>query len=80
MDICNWSCLLNDFYKITAPNPHLHLHVRPRYKNPFLLNGTQYIDEDFGHHYNLCKGDQQWSNCWQKNIMALPVKKITMSC
>lgn len=57
MDICNWSCLLNDFYKITAPNPHLHLHVRPRYKNPFLLNGTQYIDEDFGHHYKLCKGN-----------------------
>lgn len=49
---CNWSCLLNNFYKKPAPNPHLHLHVRPRYKNPVSLNGVQYADEEFGHHYN----------------------------
>ncbi len=51
-ELFNWSCLLNDFYKKTNPNPHMHLHVRPRYKNPFSLNGIQYIDEEFAHHYN----------------------------
>ena len=56
-ELCNWSCLLNDFYKEANPNPHLHLHVRPRYKTPFLLNGIQYADEDFGHHYNPRKGN-----------------------
>ena len=29
--LCNWSCLMNSFYKETEPNPHLHIHVRPRY-------------------------------------------------
>ena len=29
-ELCNWSCLLNSFYKEAAPNPHLHIHVRPR--------------------------------------------------
>lgn len=51
-ELCNWSCLLNSFYKKEDPNPHLHLHVRPRYKNPVSLNGMQYADEEFGHHYN----------------------------
>lgn len=56
-ELCNWSCLLNDFYKRANPNPHLHLHVRPRYKIPFSLNGVQYVDEEFGHHYNPKKGN-----------------------
>lgn len=56
-ELCNWSCLLNDFYKKANPNPHLHIHVRPRYKIPFSLNGIQYVDEEFGHHYNPRKGD-----------------------
>ena len=54
-ELCNWSCLLNSFYKKPLPNPHLHLHVRPRYKKPFNLNGVEYIDEEFAHHYKLKK-------------------------
>ena len=54
-ELCNWSCLLNSFYKSSLPNPHLHLHVRPRYKAPVYLNGIQYTDEEFGHHYSLKK-------------------------
>ena len=54
-ELCNWSCLLNSFYKSSTPNPHLHLHVRPRYKVAFSLNGIQYIDEEYGHHYSLKK-------------------------
>lgn len=64
-DLCNWSCLMNDFYKSTTPNPHLHLHVRPRYNKPIIINGNSYIDEEFGHHYDnkkesiLSDGDRE---------------------
>ena len=49
--LCNWSCLMNDFYKQPAPDPHLHIHVRPRYDQPVVLNGHTYTDGEFGHHY-----------------------------
>ena len=51
--LCNWSCLMNDFYKETAPDPHLHIHVRPRYARPVTVNGRVYTDSEFGHHYAL---------------------------
>ena len=54
-ELSNWSCLLNDFYKETTPNPHLHLHVRPRYKNPIVINNHLYEDLEFAHHYALKK-------------------------
>ena len=50
-----WSCLLNDFYKLEEPNPHMHLHVRPRYKNPVEINNHSYIDAEYAHHYALKK-------------------------
>ena len=50
-EVCNWSCLMNDFYKKEEPNPHLHIHVRPRYKNPIIINEHVYADEEFAHHY-----------------------------
>ena len=43
-ELSNWSCLLNNFYKETTPNPHLHLHVRPRYKNAVVINDHSYED------------------------------------
>ena len=54
-ELCNWSCLLNSFYKEAAPNPHLHIHVRPRYKNAVVVNNHAYIDTEFAHHYALKK-------------------------
>ena len=53
--LCNWSCLMNDFYKDKVPNPHLHVHVRPRYDKPVVINGNTYMDSEFGHHYALHK-------------------------
>ena len=47
---------MNNFYKESAPNPHLHIHVRPRYDKPIVLNGSTYTDSEFGHHYALNKG------------------------
>ena len=53
--LCNWSCLMNSFYKETEPNPHLHIYVRPRYDEPVMVNGSTYIDSEFGHHYAVNK-------------------------
>ena len=48
----NWSCLMNDFYKAETPQPHLHIHVRPRYQTPVTINGKVFFDEEFAHHYD----------------------------
>ena len=53
--LCNWSCLMNSFYKESEPDPHLHIHVRPRYDKPVIVNGNAYIDSEFGHHYAMNK-------------------------
>lgn len=54
----NWSCLMNSFYKAAAPDPHLHIHVRPRYDKPVMINGNIYSDGEFGHHYALHKSGE----------------------
>ena len=53
--LCNWTCLMNDFYKDSSPDPHLHIHVRPRYDRPVTINGNTYPDSEFGHHYAVHK-------------------------
>lgn len=49
---------MNSFYKESEPNPHLHIHVRPRYDEPVTVNGRAYIDSEFGHHYAVKKGGE----------------------
>ncbi len=49
--MCNWSCLMNDFYKAACPQPHLHLHLRPRYRSPVTVGLRKFRDRRFGHHY-----------------------------
>ena len=56
--LCNWSCLMNSFYKDATPAPHLHIHVRPRYDKPVMINGNTYTDSEFGHHYALKKSGE----------------------
>lgn len=46
---------MNNFYKEAIPNPHLHIHVRPRYKNAVVINNHSYTDAEFAHHYALKK-------------------------
>ena len=46
---------MNSFYKEASPDPHLHIHVRPRYDKPIVINGNTYADSEFGHHYALNK-------------------------
>ena len=49
---------MNNFYKKAAPDPHLHIHVRPRYDKPVMINGNTYVDSEFGHHYALKKSGE----------------------
>lgn len=44
----NWGCFLNDAYKIKPYKPHVHWHVRPRYRNEIVFNGRTFRDEAFG--------------------------------
>ena len=46
---------MNSFHKESAPEPHLHIHVRPRYDKPVIINDNVYTDGEFGHHYALKK-------------------------
>ena len=52
---------MNSFYKSPEPCPHVHVHVRPRYKNPVVINGNTYWDHNFGHHYASGSAEQMCS-------------------
>ena len=49
---------MNSFYKEEHPEPHLHIHARPRYKDALVINDHRYEDTEYGHHYAL-KRDAQ---------------------
>ena len=51
-EMFNWSCLMNNFYKKENPNPHIHWHVKPRYRNKVVVAGKTFEDKEFGHHYS----------------------------
>jgi len=48
----NWSCLMNNFYKEENPDPHLHWHVKPRYREKVVVAGKTFEDREFAHHYS----------------------------
>ena len=47
----NWTCLMNNAYQNNPPNPHVHWHVRPRYKKAVNFEGLKFEDKEFGNHY-----------------------------
>lgn len=47
--LVNWGCLMNSFYLENDPNPHLHWHFIPRYRNPVEFAGHTFEDPHFGH-------------------------------
>ncbi len=51
-DVFNWMCFMNNAYQEENPNPHVHWHVRPRYKNVVVFQGQEFTDPDFGKNYN----------------------------
>jgi diadenosine tetraphosphate (Ap4A) HIT family hydrolase/alpha/beta superfamily hydrolase len=48
----NWTCLMNKAFREDSPQPHVHLHFRPRYAAAVEFNGSLFEDELFGEHYN----------------------------
>lgn len=51
-DPCNWSCLLNNAFRVEPADPHVHWHLRPRHKQKVTVNGVVFDDPDYGSHYD----------------------------
>ena len=47
---------MNNAYKSENPMPHVHFHLRPRYKHPVKINGQTFIDNEFARHYSNGNG------------------------
>ena len=56
--LCNWTELGNDAFQASEPKPHLHHHMRPRYAERVMFEGTSFDDPKWGHMYDL---DQRWN-------------------
>lgn len=71
----DWSDGMNDFFKSDTPNPHLHIHLRPRYKKQIYINGKQFYDDDFAHYYDNKKsssfGQKEFETIYLKLKSAL---------
>lgn len=48
----NWTCLMNLAYQNVPPDPHVHWHFRPRYDHKVTFSGLDFIDPNFGQHYD----------------------------
>lgn len=44
----NWGCLMNSSYLKNPPNPHVHWHFIPRYKQKVEFEGLTFEDPCFG--------------------------------
>ncbi len=53
--------LMNNAYQHDPPHPHVHSHVRPRYREPFHLEGwnVTFGDPNFGHHHIHGEGNER---------------------
>lgn len=45
----NWSCFKNSVFRSENPNPEIHWHFIPRYKDPVEFEGIIFKDPDFGY-------------------------------
>ena len=51
-EVFNWGCLMNNAYQVEPALPHIHWHVRPRYRSDVAVNDTTFSDPLFGYHYD----------------------------
>ena len=56
----NWTSLNNDSYKQENKDKKrtFHLHLRPRYSHPVVLNEYTFLDRNFGDHYQRHTDEQ----------------------
>lgn len=45
----NWSCFKNAAFRVKNPNPQVHWHLIPRYKDLTVFEGVKFEDLDFGY-------------------------------
>ncbi len=64
----NWACLMNDAYQNDPPAPHVHWHLRPRYKKSVEFAGIKFEDKEFGHHYARSTDSQVPEEVFQKIV------------
>lgn len=67
-NVFNWACLMNNAFRKEPFNPHVHWHVRPRYKNSVNFAGITFTDPDFGEHYNSERKDISNNDTLQKIV------------
>lgn len=48
----NWACLMNNAYQEENPKPHVHWHLRPRYREKVEFDDVIYEDFEFGKMYD----------------------------
>lgn len=46
--VINTSCLMNLAFRKEPAAPHVHWHIKPRYADPVLFNGSVFTDPAFG--------------------------------
>jgi diadenosine tetraphosphate (Ap4A) HIT family hydrolase len=49
----NWTCLMNGGYAVKPYKPHVHFHFIPRYDHVYKRDTEDFIDTNFGDHYEL---------------------------
>lgn len=47
-EVINVMCLLNNAFQARNPSPHVHHHLKPRYRTPVTFRGVTYSDPNFG--------------------------------
>lgn len=79
-DVFNWMYFMNNVYQEENPNPHVHWHVRPRYKNPVLFDGQEFTDPDFGKNYDRglerVPGIEPGPKDWKSLVLPLNYTRI----
>lgn len=53
--VFNWFCQMNDAFRKELSNPHVHWHVRPRYKQKVEFSGQTFEDLEFGHRHSYTR-------------------------
>lgn len=73
--VVNVSCLMNDAYRDSTPNSHVHYHFKPRYAQPVTFSDQVFVDRQFGY-YIKDKHPHKVSATVGKQIVARLVSEL----
>ena len=69
--VINTSCLMNLAFRQPSPEPHVHLHLKPRYSSPVVVQGQEFTDPHFGSYLDGHHPRQRVSDNLALNIVAI---------